>query len=54
VTVQALTGESIVAPSRATGTTTAVIWTSAALAAAVVVARGTRRLRTTGPPVVQD
>ncbi|KZE94335.1 hypothetical protein AVP42_01114 [Agromyces sp. NDB4Y10] len=43
VTVQALMGESIVAPSAAIAGTTAVLWSGAAVAATLVVLRGIRR-----------
>ncbi|MCK8609376.1 hypothetical protein [Agromyces sp. C10] len=42
VTVQALMGESIVAPSAAIAGTTAVLWSGAAVAATLVVLRGIR------------
>lgn len=45
VTVQALMGESIVAPSAAIAGATAVLWSGAAVAATVVVLRGIRRRR---------
>jgi hypothetical protein len=45
VTVQALAGESIVAPSAVTALTTAIVWGAAAVAAAAVVARGLSRAR---------
>jgi hypothetical protein len=53
VTVQALAGESIVAPSGATAITSIVVWGAAAAAAAVVVTRGvvrSRRRASDAPP----
>lgn len=45
VTVQALAGESIVAPSGATAITSVAVWGAAATAAAAVIARGVVRSR---------
>ena len=45
VTVQALAGESIVAPSAATATATSLAWGTAVVAGAVVISSGARRLR---------
>ena len=45
VTVQALAGESIVAPSAATATATSLAWGTAVVAGSVVISIGARRLR---------